>query len=154
MKRKFNLTNLIIIKMKKPSLKSKLKARKDNGSANIEGAVITASQFLGLEKGKPGYSNHGEYSKYLDSLREAECDELEEFYECIASGLKMLNSTVQRVDRNGRPYIYSNFLKPNAQSGYKVITEAGMLQFIKDYQDGKVKISFSIDELAELAFNS
>ncbi|ADY51135.1 hypothetical protein Pedsa_0556 [Pseudopedobacter saltans DSM 12145] len=135
------------------SLKNRLKARRESGKKEAVSTEITAAQFLGLEEGKTGYSNLLEYSKYLESLRDTEADELEEFFEKIKEGHRMANSTVRRVDKSGRPYIYCSFILPNANPGYKVIVEAGMLEFIKHYQLGKIKINFTISELAEIVFN-
>src|SRR5690606_34771626 len=119
--------------MKNQSLKDKLKARKNSGKKEVVSTAVTATQFLNLEEGKTGYSNPLEYSIYLDSLRESELDDLEEFFEKINEGHRMANSTVRRVDKSGRPYIYCSFILPNANPGYKIITEAGMLELIKDY---------------------
>lgn len=135
------------------SLVSKLKSRKAGKETSTNRSSISAAYFLGLE-GATGYSNCSNFSKYLESLRDSEADELEEFFEQVRANIRMSNSTVRKIDRAGRPYVYCTFILPNANAGYKVIAESGMYEFIKDYQNGRVAIDFDIEVLAELAFNS
>lgn len=114
--------------------------------------VITAKQFLGKE-GDKQYCNPDKLVDYAKSLREPEVDQLDETIACMQAGLRTIGTTSRRVDKGGRSYAYLNFVKINATVGLKVILEAGMQQLISDYQDGKIAIGFTLEELIEEAMN-
>ena len=115
--------------------------------------VISAKQFFGIEGGKQ-YCQPGMFISYAKSLRENEIEQLEQFIDCMNDGLRTIGTVTTRRDKGGRQYSYLNFVKINATVGIKVILEAGMKQLISDYQDGKIAIDFTLEQLVEEALNS
>jgi len=115
--------------------------------------VITAKQFLGKEGDKP-YCSPEKLVDYAKSLREPEVEQLDQTVVCMNAGLRTIGTVTTRRDKGGRMYSYLNFVKINATVGLKVILEAGMKELIADYQDGKIIIGFTLEELVEEAMNS
>ncbi len=115
--------------------------------------VITAKQFLGIE-GNKKYCDPEKLVQYAKSLRESEVDQLDQTIVCMQAGIRTIGTTITRVDKGGRNYAYLNFAKINATVGLKVILEAGMKELIGDYQDGKIAVGFTREELVEEAMNS
>jgi hypothetical protein len=130
----------------------KLNGRVESPRAGGNTAVITAKMFLGKE-GNTKYCDSEQLVKYASSLREPEVDQLDQTIDCMKAGIRTIGTTSRRVDKGGRSYAYLNFAKINATVGLKVILEAGMQQLIADYQDGKIVIGFTLEELVEEAMN-
>ena|ERR1700744_5584728 len=113
---------------------------------------ITAKHFLGKE-GNTSYCSPEKLVEYAKSLREPEIEQLDQAVACMNAGLRTIGTVTTRTDKGGRLYSYLNFVKINATVGLKVILEAGMKQLIADYQDGKIVIGFTLEELVEEAMN-
>jgi hypothetical protein len=114
--------------------------------------LVTAKGFLGKD-GSTGYFKPDELLDYARSLREPEIEQADQTFQCVNAGLRTTGSFVTRVDKGGRQYTYLTFNKINASVGLKVILEGGMKQFINDYQDGKISIDFTLEQLVEEAMN-
>jgi hypothetical protein len=114
--------------------------------------VITAKHFLGKEGGKT-YCSPAKLVDYAKSLREPEIEQLDQAIVCMNAGLRTIGTVTTRRDKGGRMYSYLNFVKINATVGLKIILEAGMKDLIADYQDGKIVIGFTLEELVEEAMN-
>lgn len=126
-----------------------LKQRLQNRQKSvISSNMMTAQQFLSL-KNETGYFTKDEFDVYINSLRDRELAELEEFTQGIKDGYRMNNSLTTKTDRAGRLYVYCTLLKPNANPGYKIVTEGGMFQLLKDLQEGKTKIDFNLSDLVD-----
>ena len=119
-------------------------------SSNIK--ILSVKECLGLE-GEQSYFEPNDLVTYAQSLREVEIEQLEQGFDCMQKGLRNIGSIVTRTDKGGRSYAYINFVKLNATVGIKFILESGMKKFILDYQDGKFRPGFSLEELVEEAIN-
>jgi hypothetical protein len=64
---------------------------------------------------------------------------------------KMNGNPYSGVDALGKPYTWHEFIKPKATAGFKIINGGGIPSLISDYQDGKVIIDFTLDDLIEVA---
>lgn len=109
--------------------------------------VLTASQFLGKDRNVKGVTTPEAFLTYGKSLREEEIDQLNQFFGFVKGQVRVIGSLVTRRDKGNRPYQYAGFLMGNATIGTKIITEAGMGEFLQDYIAGKVTINFTLEEL-------
>lgn len=116
--------------------------------------IMTASQFLGKDPNVKGVSTPEAFLAYGRSLREAEIDQLEQFFGFVKDGVRVIGSIVTRRDKGNRSYQHPNFLMGNATIGTKLILECGMREFLLDYIAGNVSISFTLEELIAEAMNS
>lgn len=113
---------------------------------------VTAKSFLGKEEG-PNYSTSENFLKYGKSLREHEVEQLEQFFGFVKDDIQIIGSLFTREDKGHRKYQHPEFNLLNSKQGVKIISEAGMANFIKDYQMGKIYIEFTLAELIEEAMN-
>ncbi|WP_423149205.1 hypothetical protein [Rubrolithibacter danxiaensis] len=117
-----------------------------------DGSLITAKVFLGKEDGTNYFTAKG-FVEYAKSLREHEVEQLEQFFEFVKNGHRIVGTLITRKDKAGRPYQHPPFHMAKSSQGVKVITEGGMAVFIKDYQEGRITINFTLEELIEEALN-
>ncbi len=113
---------------------------------------VTAKSFLGKEEG-PNYSTSDNFLKYAKSLREHEVEQLDQFFGFVKDEVQIIGSLITRQDKGNRKYQHPEFNLMNSKQGVKIIMEAGMANFIKDYQKGKIYIDFTLEELVEEALN-
>lgn len=114
--------------------------------------LVTVKSFLGKEEG-PSYSNSEKFLNYGKSLREHEIEQLEQFFGFVKEEVQIIGSLITRQDKGNRKYQHPEFNLMNSKQGVKIIVEAGMADFIKDYQKGKIYIDFTLEELIEEAMN-
>lgn len=126
-----------------------------HGGSKVSGrgrTQVTAKSFLGKEEG-PNYSNCEKFLTYGKSLREHEVEQLDQFFGFVKEGVQIIGSLITRQDKSNRMYHHPEFNLMNSKQGVKIILEAGMAEFIKDYQKGKIYIDFTLEELIEEAMN-
>lgn len=123
------------------------------GSKEVASHVITVSQWLNKDPKVKGYSDPETVILYAKSLRAQEIEQLEQFFNYVRNGVRIIGSLVTRKDRSNRSYQHPTFLNGRSSTGTKVILEAGMKDFLNDYMEGKVSINFTLEELVEEALN-
>ena len=121
--------------------------------SNLNQNLVTAKAYLGKETGS-NYSTPEKFVSYAKSLREHEVEQLQQFFDFVKNGKRIVGTLIGRKDRAGRPYLHPSFHMANSSQGVKVIIEGGLGAFIKDYQEGKVTIDFTLEELVEEALNN
>jgi hypothetical protein len=123
------------------------------GPSTVTGAAMTAREAFKSESNPNGIFEKEELITYLKSLSEVDCQHLETLFSCMHEELRMINSLMKRHDKAGNPYYWLNFLRAKAQEGVKILHHEGLLNLIKLYRDGKVKIDFTIDDLVDEALS-
>ena len=114
---------------------------------------LTAKQFLGKEDGT-AYFKPEEFILYAKSLRPQEIEQLGQVVDGMKEGLRIVGNVAKRTDKGGRAYTYLNTSRVNATVGAKLILEAGIVNFLKDYMDGKFVAGFTLEELVEEALKA
>jgi len=115
---------------------------------NSDHVVLTPAMFLAL------YFAPKEFLNYGDGLRDSETDDLEAMLVLTNEQVPMAFNRRIRTDRNGNPYSYQNFIRSKGTEGVKIVLGGKLLQFIKDYHQGKVSTNFTLNELVEEAEKS
>lgn len=121
----------------------------DESNAPIENAnavILTASMFFG--DGWSPYFTPDEWIDYGKRLRVGEVDDLRKLLSLMKAGFLMEGNSRTRTDKGKRNYLYDHFIQSKARPGIKIVLEGGIKQFIEHYQEGKITIDFSLDELA------
>lgn len=135
----------------------KIKLGAKTGSETISSTTaatpINAKQFLGIEEGQ-SYSTSEFIPKFGLSLRDAEAQQFEQAIDYTQKGYPIVGALITRMDKGNRPYVMANFeVRRGVAVPLKVIVEGNILQFLKDYQEGRITINFSLAELIEVAMN-
>jgi hypothetical protein len=111
------------------------------------GTEMTAQEFVQL------YLKDADFEKYSQALRKAEVEDFKIFFDCLRSGLRMADRNAQGIDRAGKPYRFYSFIRARATTGVKIFPIGEWDRFIREYQDGEIRIGFTAAELAEEALN-
>jgi hypothetical protein len=115
-------------------------------SGQTDAVNLTTKMFFGGD-GWPPYFTEDEWIDYGKRLRLPEIDDLRRLISLMSAGFRMDGNSKTRTDQGKRTYLYDHFIQSKARPGVKIIIEGGILQFIQDYQEGKIAIGFTLDEL-------
>lgn len=99
-----------------------------------------------------GYFAKTEFLTYSRSLSEGLQDQLNLFFEYTCEGYSITSLPIESEDREtGDAVIWVTFKLPNTPQKFRMIYHPGLLKFIKEFQQGKIKPSFTFDQLIEEA---
>jgi hypothetical protein len=127
---------------------SKIKERRGHEPSSSD--VLTATAFLGKD-GKSAYIEPKTLLHFIDTARTEDIEEMESFFNLVKEDLKMAINRRINVDRGGNRYKYENFIRPKGPEGVKVQIIGEIERFIKEYQQGKFSINFTLEQLVEEA---
>ena len=127
--------------------------QKLHGSSTKTGAIMTAKEAFKSENNSNAFFEKESLMTHLKSLRKEDCDHLDNLFKFMGEGLRMSNSLNRRYDKFGNPYYWGSFIRANANEGVKILEHDGLIELIKQYRDGKIKIDFTIDELVDEALS-
>jgi hypothetical protein len=116
-------------------------------SANTGNGLMTAQEFV------QKYLKETNFEEYAEGLRKTEIDDFRTFFECVRYGLRMADRNAQGIDRAGKPYKFYSFIRARATTGVKIFPLGDWDTFINDYQNGDIRIGFTVEDLAEAALN-
>ena len=119
----------------------------DAKSSSGDNGLMTAQEFV------QKYMKDENFEDYAKGLRKTEVEDFKTFFECARYGLRMADRNSQGIDRAGKPYRFYNFIRARATTGVKIFPLGDWDTFIKDYQDGDIRIGFSAEQLMEAALN-
>ena len=108
--------------------------------------VVTASSYFGLG-GEIPYEKPDKFLSYGESLRQKEAFDLSACLNAIRNSQKMDGNPATGIDAGSRAYTFHRFYKARAVMGFKIINGGGFPQLIQDYQDGKITINFTLNDL-------
>ena len=110
--------------------------------------VMTAEQFV------QQYLKGVNFEEYVKALRKAEVEDFKIFFDCLRGNLRMVDRNAQGIDRAGKHYMFYTFIRARATTGVKIFPLGDCWDtFVKEYQDGEIRIGFTAAELAEEALN-
>lgn len=114
---------------------------------------VSAIQFF-KENDDNGYFGKSEFEDYARSMVRNEPEQFMGFIDQLKNGVKLNLKLQTREDKSGRIYTWVEFMYARATSGYKVIVDGEILRFIEDYATGKINVTFTAEELLDVALNS
>ncbi|WP_461450124.1 hypothetical protein [Mucilaginibacter sp.] len=112
--------------------------------------LLTAQMFFG-RNGETPYEVPEKFLSFGESLRPKEANDWQKLVLCLKNNMKMDGNPATGVDAGNRPYTFHRVYKSRATLGFKMINGGGMPQLIEDYQEGKILIGFTLDDLIEEA---
>jgi len=115
---------------------------------NSSQTVLTPAMFLEL------YFPPQDLLRYGDNLRDEEAEDFDALLALTKEGVPLAFNRRIRNDRGGKAYSYQNFTRAKGPEGIKVVLGGNIMQFIKDYHQGKVTTDFTLAELVEEAEKS
>jgi hypothetical protein len=112
--------------------------------------LLTARMFFGIDGDSP-YTTPADFLAYGESLKPKEGSDLSKLINRMLGAQRMNGNPYTGVDSLGRPYTWHEFIKPKATAGFKIINGGGFPELVSNYQDGKVTINFTLEELIKVA---
>lgn len=123
---------------------------KIHGGSNNSQGLLTARMFF-LEHNPNGYMSTVGFPTYIKSLNESNLGSLELCIEYTKNCIRLNSLPILKMDKAGAPYIWANFQMINSTQGFKILIVERLADFIKDYQQGKITIDFTLEELLQVA---
>lgn len=106
-----------------------------------------ANQFF-TENNQNGYMSKNELGNYLSGLQEIDFKRFERLFELMSKRFPINNFPVIRPDlRDGENVVWLKFKLPNALQNLRIVCDENILRFIQDYQEGKFRNGFQLEEL-------
>jgi hypothetical protein len=119
-------------------------------SDKVAGEVKQA-QFFNNEHAN-GYMSKQDFLDYSRSLSQGQQDQLDLFFEYTEEQFEIISLPIESEDKEtGEVVIWVKFRLPGTPQTFRMIFHPGLLQFIKDCQQRKIKPSFTFDQLIEEA---
>lgn len=120
-------------------------------SSNKVAGEVKQAQFFNDEHAN-GYMAKQEFLDYSRALTEGQQDQLDLFFEYTKEGFQITSLPIESEDKEtGEMLIWVKFQLPGSPQKFRMIFHPGLLQFIKDCQQRKIKPSFTFDQLIEEA---
>jgi hypothetical protein len=116
-----------------------------NGSSAYA-VKISAANYFGKD-GFEGYDNPTDFLSYGEKLTTSDEEQLRKCIAFIKEGLKTDGGSDIRKDVAGQQYQFYHFFKPKSRPGAKVVVSPSIVRLISDYQNGKITINFTLDDL-------
>ncbi|WP_142529960.1 hypothetical protein [Pedobacter westerhofensis] len=95
-----------------------------------------------------------EFLEFIKKLRTDDYDHLDNLFKWLKEGLRMTNSLKLRKDRGGTFYYWGKFARQNSDEEAKIIAHPGIVELVKAYREGTVKIDFYLDDLISEALGT
>ena len=112
--------------------------------------LLTAQMYFG-RNGETPYEEPSKFLSFGESLRIKEAQDWQKLLVCMKNNMRMEGNPATGVDAGNRPYTFHRFFKAKATLGFKMVNGGGMPQLVEDYQEGKILIGFTLDDLIEEA---
>jgi hypothetical protein len=128
-----------------------LKKYKQLLTSNQVAGEVKHDQFY-TDENVNGYMSKKEMLAYSRALTTGQQDQQDLFFEYTAEGFSISSLPIASEDKEtGETVIWTSFKLPKAPQNFRMIYHPGILRFIKEYQQGKIKPSFTYDQLIEEA---
>lgn len=113
---------------------------------------ICAKDFLGLNeelsKEFKYYSNPSEFAENFGELSASEQTHLANALDAMKRGYKITSFLNESVDNKGKEVYYLRFDKgENSAPVAKIVLDGAMRNFVNDVHDGKIKVSFDMEDI-------
>ncbi|WP_423149719.1 hypothetical protein [Rubrolithibacter danxiaensis] len=132
--------------MENPFQKNKKEDFNKSPKQNLR--VINAQNFFG----KDGYDEKHSFLTWGENSRDPDVAQVAKFCLLAKAGCKIINTSTERIDEGSIPYKYIIFLRSSqSNDGTKLVLNGPWRKVLEDYQDGLIKIDFTLDELVEEA---
>lgn len=107
---------------------------------------MSASDFL-MEVNPHGYCSRNGLIDYFKDTGEQNLNKFEIALEYIKKGYDINSLPIVQTDDNRQEYMWLRFELPKSEQLIRLIVIERMANFIKDYQQGKIKPDFTLEEL-------
>lgn len=131
----------------------KSKNQKRNNVTNL----ITAKQFFKDGNNEAGYSFRDNFASLIERLNENQPNDLQSselLFDAMKDGCIINNGHIQRFDHLGNAYVFPEIQLAKGNHGLKIQVVDDLQKFIRDYQFGKIKPNFTLQELYDEATSS
>ena len=120
-------------------------------TSNQVAGEVKHDQFF-TDENVNGYMSKKDMLSYSRALSQSQQDQLDLFFEYTAAGFSIISLPIESEDKeSGEIVIWTKFQLPNSPQNFRMIYHPGLLRFIKECQQGKIKPSFTFDQLIEEA---
>jgi hypothetical protein len=120
-------------------------------TSNQVAGEVKKDQFF-TDENVNGFMAKSELLSYVRSLTPPQQDQQDLFFEYTVEGFSISSLPIASDDKEtGETVMWVTFKLPKAPQNFRMIYHPGLLRFIKEYQQGKIKPSFTFDQLIEEA---
>lgn len=117
-------------------------------NAKKEVSSAAKADLFFTENNVNGYMSKESFTNYLSGLQENDFMKFERFLDFTSKMFPINNIPISRVDKyDNEEVIWLKFKLPNAEHRIRILYDENILRFIKDYQEGKFRNRFTLEEL-------
>ena len=124
-----------------------------SAGSSLNAVLLTAAKFFGKDGSIP-YDTPEPFLAHGKKLTPSDVEGMRKCISYAKEGLKTDGGSDIRTDVAGLQYRFYQFYRPKSRPGAKLVLTAGMVRLMSDYQNGKVTIDFTLDDLIDEARKS
>ena len=115
---------------------------------NKEAAGAAKANLFFTENNVNGYMSKDDFKDYLSGLVVRDFVKFERLFELTNKKFPINNVPVIITDKDDfENVVWLKFKLPNSEQRLRIVCDEKILRFIKDYQEGKFRNGFSLEEL-------
>lgn len=119
---------------------------------NSDATSIAKANLFFTENNNIGYMSKEELGNYLNSIQELDFLRLQRAFEYSFKKFPINNFLVKRLDTaDSEDVVWCKFKLPNSVQSIRLVFQEGLMRFLQDYQEGKFRNGFQLDELLQEA---
>jgi hypothetical protein len=115
---------------------------------NKEAAGAAKANLFFTDNNVNGYMSKEEFKDYLSGLEVRDFAKFERMFELTNKRFPINNVPIIITDKDDfENVVWLKFKLPNSEQRLRVVCNDNILRFIRDYQEGKFRNGFSLEEL-------